>query len=303
MSRERVLVTGGSGFIGRHALRELAVCNCEVHAVGRSSFPVPYGTIFHKGNLLEPVEPVRLIDRIRPTRLLHLAWVTTPNIYWTSPDNLPWVEASLRLFRAFAEGGGQRAVVVGSCAEYDWQYGRLSEREAPLAPVTLYGVSKDALRRILESYALQNNISLAWGRLFFLYGPGEHPGRLVASVILSLLAGREAACTSGEQIRDYLHVSDAAAALVTLLDGNVVGPVNIGSGRPTAVRDIVRTLARQAGKPELAGIGRLPNRPGDPPVILAEITRLREEVGWTPRFDLENGLRHTLDWWRSMQEE
>src|SRR5439155_6654344 len=132
-----------------------------------------------------------LLAAVRPTHLLHLAWIATPGVYWTSPENHRWVEASLHLLRCFAAGGGRRAVLTGTCAEYDWSAaGVCHETQTPLRPTTVYGVCKDELRRRAEEVCRAAGVSLAWARLFFLYGPGEHPARLFPGVVQALRAGR-----------------------------------------------------------------------------------------------------------------
>src|SRR5690606_20921964 len=115
---------------------------------------------------------------------------------------------------------------------------------------------------------------------FFLYGPREYPSRLVASIVNALLRGEPARCSSGKQIRDYLHVRDAAEALVAILDGDVEGPINVGTGRPITIREIVDETARIIGRPELIRAGEIPEDPSSPPLIVADVTRLMEEVGW-----------------------
>jgi nucleoside-diphosphate-sugar epimerase len=239
---------------------------------------------------------------VRPTHLLHLAWVTTPGAYWTSPDNERWVEASLGLLRAFAGGSGRRVVIAGTCAEYDWTApGPCHEFVTPTWPATLYGKCKDELRRRAESFAAAEGLSLAWGRLFFLYGPREHPARLVPSVTRSVLAGRFAECTSGAQVRDFLHVDDAAEALVVLLMSDVTGPVNVASGESIPVREVVETVATAAGRPDLLRLGAKPSSANDPPVIAADVRRLRSEVGWVPRIGLAAGVADAMSWWREQR--
>src|SRR5262249_18992294 len=185
----RGLITGPGGFVGRCCLAPLAAGFDEGHALARAPLPGAAGRVPAAG-LLDAAPVTGLGRPVRPSHLLHRAWVTTPGGYWTSADNLRWVGASLHLLRAFADAGGRRVVVAGSCAEYDWTAaGTCDEATTPLRPATLYGACKDALRRVLEAFAAQAGLSAAWGRLFFLYGPGEHPDRLVASVARALLAG------------------------------------------------------------------------------------------------------------------
>jgi nucleoside-diphosphate-sugar epimerase len=296
----RVLITGASGFLGRHCLAFLARRAAEVHAVIRSgACEVPVGTHTHAVDLLDPVQVETLLAKVRPSHLLHLAWITTPGTYWTTPENVRWVEASLHLLRMFAEHGGRRVVMAGSCAEYDWSAGRCLETATRLLPATLYGVCKNALRAVLEAFAARANLSAAWGRVFFLYGPHEHPRRLVPSVVRALLAGEPALCSSGIQERDFLHVADAAEAFVELLQSQVCGAVNIASGEAVTVGTVVRRLADLLGRPNLVRLGALPLAESEPPLLVADVSRLREELKWSPRFDLGQGLAHTIDWWRT----
>lgn len=189
--------------------------------------------------------------------------------------------------------------MAGSCAEYDWRYGYCSEQVTPLTPSTLYGSCKHSLQIMLNAFAGQSpELSTAWGRVFFLYGPHEHPTRLVASVIGSLLKNEPARCSHGNQIRDFLHVRDVADAFTALLDADIGGPVNIGSGQPIAVKEIVHKIASRIGRPGLARLGALPAAPNESPLVVADTRRLSEEVGWTPRYDLNGGLQQTISWWR-----
>lgn len=288
----RVLVTGATGFVGAHTIPALRARGFDIHVLGRAR-PEAATVAFHPVDLLDAEAVRAAVQAVRASHLLHLAWYAEPGLYWRSVANLDWVAASLGLVRAFREAGGGRAVVAGTCAEYAWGPERLSE-DAPCVPATLYGAAKDGTRRILAAYAGETGLSLAWGRLFFLYGPGERPGRLVGDAIRALASGARFATSPGHQRRDFSHVADAAGAFAALVESDVVGPVNVGSGAAVPVRAILERIGALTGRPDLIDFGARPLPASEPASIEAAVTRLRDAVGFRPRYDLDAGLRQTF---------
>jgi nucleoside-diphosphate-sugar epimerase len=300
----RVLVTGAGGFLGRHAVSALLKQGHEVIAVTSRQAVADDrpGVRWVRCDLLGPEAPTDLVAVARASHLLHLAWYAEHGAFWSSPQNLEWVGASLRLLRAFRESGGGRAVMAGTCAEYEWgARGRFVEGQTPLVPQTLYGAAKHGLGVVAQAYARQEGLSLAWGRIFFTFGPGEAAGRLVPSVARALLRGEEAPVTHGAQIRDFLAVDELAAAFVALLESPVEGAVNVASGEPIALRQLVAMVGEAAGRPDLIRYGAITPRPGEPPEIVADVHRLRDEVGWRPRVGLAQSIGRTVRWWRQAE--
>lgn len=296
-------MTGATGFIGSHVLPMLAARGFEVHAsTRRTDAPVTPGVTWHPGDLLHGAESDRLMRLVRPTHLLHLAWYVQPGAFWAAPENVSWVAASLALLQSFHRSGGRRAVVTGTCAEYDLDGGPCREGVTPLAPATLYGAAKHGLHVVGEAYTRSVGMSLAWGRVFLLYGPGEPAGRLVPAITRALLLGVPAPCSRGEQRRDFLHVVDVAAALALLVEGEVDGPVDIASGVAVPVREVVSTIAGIIGRPELVQWGAMPSPEGDPALIVGDPTRLTQELAWRPTRSLPDGLADTVAWWRDRLE-
>ena len=285
MKTKKILVTGASGFIGRYAVPLLEKLGHEV--VTPSS---------REWNLLEPGAPASLIEAVRPTHLLHLAWYVEHGKYWTSPLNEDWKRASQELLQAFQDQGGVRAVCAGTCAEYDWSSGLCVEGETPLEPTTPYGVAK---KELFESMS-ELKVSWAWGRVFFLYGPGENSARLVPSVAASLLRGEVARCSDGEQIRDFLHVEDVARGFVSLLESDFSGAANIVSGEPVQMKEMIRTLARILGAEDRVELGALPRAKNDPDSITGSPERIHS-TGWRPRYSLEDGLRQVAGVWKESE--
>jgi nucleoside-diphosphate-sugar epimerase len=240
------------------------------------------------------------MEAVAPTHLLHFAWYAEPGKYQHSEENLRWCQAGIELIRSFASFGGRRAVLAGTCFEYDFAYGYCSESLTPCVPATRYGASKLALSQLVTRFP-PAGISTSWGRIFHLYGPYEHPNRLVSSVILSLLKGERARCTHGRQVRDFMHADDVASSFVALLDSEVKGVVNIGLGEPVTIRTLVSTIAESIGVRERIDFGAIEAPSSDPPVLISDVRRLREEVGWTPRSSLNDGIANTIDWWRKHQ--
>jgi nucleoside-diphosphate-sugar epimerase len=239
------------------------------------------------------------VNAVRPTHLLHLAWYAEPGQFWNSVENLRWLEASLRLFRAFAAAGGERAVCAGTCAEYGWERRtHCEELVTPTTPETLYGTTKHALNAVLASYAQQCGVSLAWGRIFFVFGPHEHRSRLAGSVASAILSGNPAHTSHGRQIRDFLYAPDLAEAFVALLISTVAGPVNLASGAPVPIRELILGLANELGRPDLVELGSRAANPAEPEALTADVTRLRDEVGWTARVPFADAVALTARWWR-----
>jgi nucleoside-diphosphate-sugar epimerase len=303
---KKVLVTGARGFIGRHCLEPLAAKGFEIHAVSSSSSAraaragdhVSEGVIWHHADLLAIDSLGPLLDRIKPTHLLHLAWVTEHDAYWTSPLNLDWVGASLALVKAFQERGGRRVVAAGTCAEYDWHAGLCREDNTPLVPATLYGICKRALCSMLEEYAHQKLLGFSWGRIFFAYGPFEKQERLVPSIITSLLNNREAICKNGSTVRDFLHVTDVGRAFALLLDTPVDGSFNICSGIQTSLGEVTRKIARALGKENLCKIEMKEPGKDDTSALVGDTKKTHDATGFVPLFSIDTGLADTIAWWK-----
>jgi len=292
----RILVTGLGGFIGKRIVPFLLERGFEVVGAGRAARPASMDSRVHwlTVNLFDHAAVRDLVAKAAPTHCLNLAWYVEHGKYWRAPENIAWVQASLNLLTAFVDAGGKRFVGAGTCAEYDWSYGRLSETETPRNAASPFGRCKNAVFEATMAYADIKDISAAWARIFFLYGPGEIETRLVPHVIVSLLKGQEAKTSHGEQLRDFSHVDDVAAALAALVDSDVRGAVNIGSGEATKVRTIVETAARMIGRRELVRLGAIPAQAGEPELLVADVRRLRDEVKFQPRITLEAGLQSTI---------
>ena len=296
-----ILVTGGTGFIGHHSLPLLLEDGYDIHITVRDKSKIknqnPY-IHYHECDLLNGSQQEQLFNSLKPSYLLHFAWNAIPGKFWSSPDNLQWVEKSLEILRNFIEFGGQRVVFAGTCAEYDWSYGYCTENITPTNPQSLYGTCKNGLRQIFEQYCQQSGVSYAWGRIFWLYGINEYPERLVPSVINNLLNGQPAKCTHGQQFRDFMYVEDVSAAFVRLLDSEIKGVVNIGSGQPITIKEIVTEIATRLNSLNLLEFGE-PNvsHTNEYPLVIANSQRLYKEVNFKSQFCFQRGLDKTIDWW------
>jgi len=296
---KRVLLTGANGFIGRQAIAPLHEKGYEIHAVSNvapTADLIYENVVWHKTNLLDATEIDNLCEKVRASHLLHFAWYVEHGKFWNAPENEIWTAASLNLLASFQKNGGERIVMAGTCAEYEWgKDAILSESKTPLKPTNFYGECKLELQKKLAL----GGASWAWGRVFFLYGEFESPRRLIASVINSLLRDEFADCSHGNQVRDFMYVKDVADAFVALLDSGVEGCVNIASGEAATIKEIVLTIADQLDRREKVRFGTVPTAPDEPPSIVADIARLRDEVGWKPRYNLRQGIAETIEWWKN----
>jgi nucleoside-diphosphate-sugar epimerase len=279
---ERVLLTGATGFVGRAVAGPLRAAGAQLRAVSSMD-----------ADLLKEGDARALLRDLRPTIVVHCAWYVAHGKFWTAPENADWLEASTAFARAFAELGGRRFVGIGTCAEYadgdtaddvPWKETRV------VAPATPYGRAKADLAARLATMPIRT----AWARLFHMFGAGEHPDRLVPSVARALKEGREARCASGRPVRDFCSTRFVGEALAALALSGVTGPVNVASGQGRAIADVARFLGVASGRPDLVRLGALPDRPNEVPHMVADVTRLRREVGFTAPPRVEADLRALL---------
>jgi len=289
-----VLLTGANGFIGKNAQKFLKSAGYETHCTSSLDI-MSTESAWHKIDLLDNNAVKEFVKNLKPDYLLHLAWDTIPSKYLTNPLNLDWVSATLSLSRAFYENGGKRAVFAGTCFEYNLGEGVLSESSECL-PQSLYGWCKLALSSVISKFCEEQNLSFAWGRIFYLYGPYENDTRVIPYVINSLLSGKEALCSQAVARKDYLYTEDVAAALIHLLNIEQHGIFNIGSGNALPLRELLCLAARLTGRPDLLKLGALPSA-NEIPVIEADVSKLAQ-TGFLPRYSLEVGLSKTVEWWR-----
>ncbi len=297
----RLLVTGAAGFLGSQVVRAALARGHEVVAAVRpraraAALEESARLRLVEADLADTAAMRRLGADAAPDLTLHLAWSIGPD-FSVSPQNLACVGGSLALLQGLVDAGCPRVVAVGSHLELAPSDRDMAEDD-PVAPRDLYGLCKDAVHRVARTYLEGTGTSFAWVRLFNLYGPGQEDWALVPHVVRHLLDGRQCPMTQGQQARGWLHVRDAADALLAVGHAPVRGVVHVGSADVVRVREVALRIGERLGRAELLAFGALAPSPRDAPRIVPSTVRLRSEVGFTPRVSLDEGLQDTIDWWR-----
>lgn len=273
-----VAVTGASGFIGRHVLAELCKKQVDVVAVTRDASRL---------NILPPKVRVVEMDIALPGQdyftqmgcpevLIHLAWNGLPNY-----KSLHHFESELPrqylFLKSLVESGLGSLLVAGTCFEYGMQSGALSEK-AQTCPNNPYSYAKDGLRQQLEFLKSTKPFNLTWGRLFYMYGKGQANNSLYSQIEDGVLRGDSVFNMSGgEQLRDYLPVTEVAQGIVRLaLSGNDVGIINICSGKPVSVRSLVEQWVRENGWEIALNLGYYPYPDYEPMAFWGDATQFHK---------------------------
>jgi len=299
----RIFVTGASGFIGSHLIPVLLEAGCEVAILSRpgnslwrlqkhiKDLKIFYGDFLHTDSFSQ-----QLMD-FRPEACIHLAWYVDPSTYLYSDQNIPYLFNSIQLLKLLIKNGCEQVVMAGTCAEYDTSIGYLQETSLT-KPSTIYAASKLSLSILGQQIAKDAGVAFAWARLFYLYGDTENEKRLVPSAINALLRNEIFPATAGEQIRDYLHVTDVASAFWFVLQNRLSGVYNVSSGEPISIQTLLRSIGDILEKKKLIQFGAIPYREWEPMFICGDNSKLKK-LGWRPGIHLEAGLKETIAWWQT----
>ncbi|NHA16052.1 NAD(P)-dependent oxidoreductase [Thioalkalivibrio sp. XN279] len=267
-----ILVTGGDGFVGRQVVRSLAKKRHPLRLVLRNgsstSIPLEHGVHVIETPDLFQAKPSwwkSVLDGV--DTVIHLAWYTEPGKYLDSDQNVTCLKGTIDLAHASIQAGVRRFVGVGTCFEYDLDVGTVTT-DTPLKPQSLYAACKASAFLVLSQLLPSLGVHFAWCRLFYLYGEGEDPRRLVPYLRRQLSAGEPAELTSGTQIRDFLDVREAGELIAEAALGHRQGPINICSGVPVTVRQLAEEIADEFGRRDLLQFGARQDNLFDPPRVV-----------------------------------
>jgi len=236
--------------------------------------------------------PWDAIAAFRPEVCIHCAWIATPGVYLESPKNVHHREWSLTMIRRLAAMGTRRFVVAGTCAEYGASNEPLREEEEA-SPVTIYGREKNLLRVALEEESMKLGFELLWTRIFYPYGPAEHPQRLISSLIRGWETGNPLRLNNPQCVRDYIHVEDVATALLVIAEQRMMGTINVGTGIGVRLGEMDCLVRERMGISLEVGVSLLDSM-GLHDSVIADSKKLKS-LGWNPQYDIKSGINSFFD--------
>jgi nucleoside-diphosphate-sugar epimerase len=273
----KILVTGATGFLGRHLVTELAVAGHQILAVARNPDRLSDMPWRNSVSLLAcDIHSADLETALAfaPDLLVHLAWPGLPNYRqaFHFERNLP---ADYRFLKRAVECGIGRILVTGTGAEFGLLSGALAE-DATTDPYNAYGIAKDSLRRFLQHLQLSQPFVLQWVRLFHIYGPGQNPGSLLAQLDRAVEEGATSFDMSGgEQLRDYLPVQEVARRISLLVSRpDIQGVINCCSGTPISVKQLVEKRIAELGAKLELNLGAYPYPDYEPMAYWGSVGKL-----------------------------
>jgi len=309
---QRIFVTGATGFIGSRLTRRLVEDGYTVGVIIRDgSDPRQFEEILEKlsvfkGDIRDGNATFQLISDFSPDCIIHL-------VTYYAVEHVPAevevmvdtnVKGTINLLDAARQHGVKLFINTSTSAVYEQKDRQLSETDA-VHPQNLYAVTKYQAEIASDFYALNYGVDAISLRVFPPYGPGDHDRRLIPYIIKSFLDGKSPTLTTGLQKWDYLYVDDLVNAFLAVLRNypfaNHYEVVNIGTGSPVSIRDLVMTVMKKMGRKYPLAWGAVPHRKNEVWFNSADITKAQKFLGWKPETGLDEGLERTIAWCRNKQ--
>jgi nucleoside-diphosphate-sugar epimerase len=298
----KVLITGASGFIGKYIINILDPDEYEIHAIYNQNKPINglKKITWHQVDLFNNKEVREVMEVIKPTHVIHLAWYAEHGKFWNSDKNIGWIDATIKLFKEFKRLNGIKFIVSGTKAEYfDGEFFEehlnsvfecIEEMEPN--PDTLYGKSKNLLHKKLKELDVDKK-SLVWARVFDTYGPYENEKKFCSYVIKSAQENHAISCQNPQLELDFLHVMDIAKAFKVILLNDFTGTINISSGNSISLKDIAQYILKKLKKEKLLELNL---RSKDHRKVYGNNTLLKS-IGWSVEHEIDSGLDDLINFY------
>ena len=270
-----VLVTGGTGFLGQQLVKCLIKEGNQIKLVSRTKDCVQEKSnfsnteIIYSSSVFDENENWWRKNCEGIDVIVHLAWYTVPGLYNQSFENISCLNGSIPLFKGAQAAGIKHFVGIGTCFEYAITDDLITV-DTPLMPSNLYSSCKCSLFHILSALSNTTEIAFSWCRPFYLFGEGEDKRRFYPYIHDRIQNEEVVELTKGNQIRDYLNVSDASRMIVKVIENKIEGPLNICSGNPITIRQFAENIADQYGRRDLLKFGERKENLFDPPIVLGQ---------------------------------
>jgi nucleoside-diphosphate-sugar epimerase len=306
LSRKRVLVTGGAGFIGANLVHKLLSLNNDVHILVRPSTnlwrlkDVLSQLKMHKIDISNKQALTKTISQINPKAIIHLA---TYSQYRNQEEFEQMVETNIRgtlnLLIASKDIDYDVFINTGSSSEYGIKENPMKETDI-LVPISFYAATKSSATLLCQVFSKEYKKPIVTLRPFSVYGPHEEESRFVPTIIKSVIKNKPIGLTPGNQRRDFIHIEDIVNIYIKALSRGkkLSGQIlNMGTGVEYTNDDVVKTLFKVANKKVKIEKGAYPKRLWDMPHWVADISKTKKLLNWKPKFTLEQGLRYTYRWY------
>ncbi len=310
--RQPVLVTGVAGFLGSHLAERLLARGDAV--VGVDSFAACYAREIKEANLArsraceafsfleaDVRDEARMHDlmaSVRPASVVHLAARAgvAPSLEDPAGYHDVNVLGTVSVLQAARRAGARKVVLASSSSVYGERGGSLLlETDAADRPLSPYAASKRAAELVCHAFSHATGLPVCCARFFTVYGPRQRPDMAIARFAVAIREGLPIRLFGGATARDYTYVDDIVDGLLGILEGDFgFDLVNLGSGRPVPLEDLVVLLEAELGR--VAVVRREPERAFDPRATHASIARAAERYGYRPRIPIEEGIRRYLAW-------
>lgn len=295
----KILITGATGFIGQACINFLKNSGIEIHGLyhNKPCKITSSDLIWHHCNILNLSQTTSIIKKIRPDYLINLAWFVEHTLFWTSEKNIPYIAATIHLYKAFSAYNGKKALFLGTCAEYDPNYLNCEEDTTPLAPKSLYGIAKKQTYELLTHLKKdkQDYSPFCWVRLFHVFGQYENADRLIPYIFNCYIQKKPPILNNPNAIRDHLFVDNLAQILTSLLQNNIDGAINVGQNTSLSIKAL-------ASKIHMRYFNTLPPPVYDPvtenkhDLFIPNLDKLNN-LNLILNYSFEQGLDNVYQWW------
>ena len=306
MKNNKILVTGGHGFIGAHLVRRLLQEEAQVSILAKKNAnlwriqDILKDIQVCNGDIVDTQKTNNILRKLKPDYIFHLAADSRCSSKTNSIQKIKTnIIGTANITEAIAQIGCKKIINLGSSSEYGTSLQKIDEN-TEINPIDIYGITKSTATKIAHNIALKHKMDIVTLRPFNIFGEGESSERLFPYIILQLLQGKNVPLTNCTQTRDYCYIENVITALILAAKNpNLKNEIfNIGSGITHSLQYFVEIIFKNFETNKKPLYGSLPYKESERMNVSSDVSKIKRILNWDITISLEKGIQNTIKWYK-----